>query len=242
MFLAKRIFILFFLICFKHDGYSKDKTNIYLFHGQGSDYRIFDSIKIDTNYRLNFIEYGIPNKNESLNDFAIRLSSQIDTNSPYVFIGVSMGGMICVELTELLNPEKTIIISSAKNFNELPFRYKFQKKVPIYKIIPRGLIKQSALILQPIVEPDRNKNKKLFQEMLKSKSPLYMKRTVALIINWDRIENSKNIYHIHGEDDHTLPARKIKNINYLLKKGSHMITLTRSEEISKIINSILVKV
>lgn len=63
MFLAKKIFVLFFLISSNLIGYSMGKTNIYLFHGQGSDYRIFDSIIIDTNYRLLLnMEYPIKMK------------------------------------------------------------------------------------------------------------------------------------------------------------------------------------
>jgi esterase/lipase len=130
-------------------------------------------------------------------------------------LGVSLGGMICTELNEMLNPEKTIMISSAKNRKELPFRYKFQKIVPIYKLFPGQILLAGAKMLQPIVEPDRNKNKKTFKSMLGSKSPVYMKRTIGLIINWNRKTNLKPIIHIHGTKDHTIPIRKIKSVKYI---------------------------
>jgi hypothetical protein len=59
-----------------------------------------------------------------------------------------------------------------------------------------------------------------------------------MIINWERCEYSEQMYHIHGDTDHTIP---VKNVHYdfLLEDGSHMMILTRAEEINKIISQIL---
>lgn len=175
----------------------------------------------------------------SLADFAKQLSSCIDTSEKFILIGVSLGGMICCELNEFLHPQGTIIISSAKNQNELPFRYKFQKAIPIYKLFPGKALLAGAKLLQPIVEPDRNKNKATFQGMLAAKDPVYVKRTVNMIINWNRTTNTNKIEHIHGTNDHTLPFKKINSPDHIIENGSHMMTLTRANEISKIINGIL---
>lgn len=212
---------------------------IYLFPGQGSDRRIFDSISFDSKFEVRIIEYGTPDKEMTLKSFARQLSNQIDTTQNFILIGVSFGGMICVEMSEILNPRKTIIISSAKNCRELPFRYRFQKVIPIYKLIPKGMILAGAKILQPIVEPDRNNNKLVFKSMLSSKSGLYMKRAVGLIINWDRKENSKNVFHIHGTNDRTIPIRRIVSPTIVVEEGSHMITLTRGKEISEHLKSVI---
>jgi pimeloyl-ACP methyl ester carboxylesterase len=188
---------------------------------------------------LNFIEYGTPEKGMNMETFAKTLTNQIDTTRNFILLGVSLGGMICVELSDLINPEKTILISSAKNRTELPFRYKFQKAIPLYKIFGGRTLLAGAKILQPIVEPDRNKNKETFKQMISSKDPTYMKRTVSLIINWNRTSNSKKCLHIHGDNDHTIPLRNISNPNFILENGSHMIALTSAAEINEILNTIL---
>lgn len=226
-------------ILFFFNSFSQTKATIYCFHGQGSDKRIFDSLDIDKLYKVKVVEYGTPDKEMTMNSFAKHLSKQIDTTQEFILIGVSLGGMICVELSEMLNPQKTIIISSVKNCNELPLRYKFQKVIPIYKLFPGSILLAGAKMLQPIVEPDRKNNKKTFKSMLHSKNAVYMKRTVGLIINWDRKNNTKPIYHIHGTNDHTLPIKKVKRPTYIVNKGSHMMTLTRAKEISEILNTIL---
>ena len=218
----------------------QQKTVIYCFPGQGSDARIFDSIQVDTAlFELVFVEYGTPEKWMNMQDFAYSLINELDTLNRYVLLGVSLGGMICAELNENLNPWKTILISSAKNRNELPVRYKFQKTIPLYQLFPKGFLLVGAKIMQPLVEPDRKKNKDTFKSMLSEKNAAYMKRTIHLIIKWERENNMKKIYQIHGDNDHTLPIRKIKNPDFIVENGSHMMTLTRGVDVSCILNQIL---
>lgn len=232
----KTSFLFFFLLT--NLSYSHIKTLVYLFPGQGSDERIFSKIDLDTNFIIINVIYPIPEKGVTLNEYAHVISKQIDTTQHYIFIGVSLGGMICSELADFLKPEKIIIISSAKCCKELPFRYNFQKTIPLNKIIPKKLIKLGALILQPIVEPDRNKNKATFKSMLGNKDPRYLKRTANMIINWNKENYDSNIIHIHGTEDHTIPFCNVK-ANYEIKKGSHMMTLTRGDEINNLIRLIL---
>jgi pimeloyl-ACP methyl ester carboxylesterase len=173
-----------------------------------------------------------------MREYAHLLSAQIDTSKNYILVGVSLGGMICSELMDFLKPEKTILISSAKSRKEFPLRYRFQKTFPLYKIVPRSLLKFGAQLLQPVVEPDRNKCKAIFKSMLRSKSPEYYKRTIDMILNWNREESAEKIIHIHGTNDHTIPIRNVTP-THQVENGSHLMTLTRGDEINKLLLSIL---
>ncbi|NOQ74998.1 MAG: alpha/beta hydrolase [Crocinitomix sp.] len=170
--------------------------------------------------------------------YAEKLAEQIDQSQPFILIGASLGGMLATEMTAFIKPKCTIIISSAKNRRELPFRYRFQKHFPVYKLVPAVLVKFGAKILQPLVELDRNKEKAIFKAMLNDKDPKFLSRTVHMIVNWKRTNYPENIIHIHGDNDHTLP---IKNVNYdhLIEGGSHMMSLTRAMEINQLILDIL---
>jgi len=216
------------------------KPVIYLIPGQGSDYRLFKNLQIDGTFEVKNITYCVPDENMTLPEFARELSMQVDTLRPYILIGVSLGGMIATEMGEFMNPEKIILISSAKCRKELPGRYKFQRSIPIYKIVPGKTAKNGAKLLQPIVEPDRNNEKETCISMLNDKEPDFLKRTIKMILEWERKDYRNDIIHIHGDKDHTIPIRNVK-YDYLIKGGSHMMVLTRSAEISKLINDILVK-
>ena len=216
------------------------KPVVYLIPGQGSDYRLFKNIDIDSSFETKNIKYFTPDKDWNLRDFAKVLSRQIDTNRTFILVGVSLGGMLATEMGSFMNPEKIILISSAKCRKELPGRYNFQRSVPVYKVVPGSVAKKGALLLQPIVEPDRRYDKKTCVAMLTDKDPKFLKRTIAMIMEWDRIKYRDDIIHIHGDKDHTIPIRNI-SYDYIIEKGSHMMVLTRGDEISALINQILLK-
>lgn len=235
------VILLFLILIVSNNLYGNSvKHVIYLIPGQGSDYRLFKNLQIDSSFEIRNILYCIPEENKTLQEFARELSLQIDTTRPYILIGVSLGGMIATEMGEFMNPEKIILISSAKCRNELPKRYKFQRRFPIYKILSGETIKKGAKIMQPIVEPDRNREKETFKSMLNDKDPDFLKRTIKMILEWERIDYRSDIIHIHGDNDSTIPIRNVR-YDYLLKNGSHMIVLTRGAEISELINEILLK-
>jgi hypothetical protein len=146
--------------------------------------------------------------------------------------------MICTELSDTLSPVRTILISSAKTGSELPGRYTFMKTFPVDRIVPKGLIKAGGRLLQGIVEPDRKYDKETFKSMLKEKDPLFLKRTADMIIHWERTTCSRQIVHIHGNKDHTIPVKNVK-ADYIVDGGSHMMIITRADEINELIGNIL---
>ena len=211
---------------------------VYLIPGQGADARLYDKLQLDEKYMPVILDFFIPEENWTLKDYAALFAAKIDTSEPFALIGVSLGGMICSELCEIVNPEKVILISSAKSRNELPKRYRFMSQLPINKLVPQQLYKTGAQIAQPLVEPDRKQGKEIFVSMLKDKDPAFLKRTVNMIINWKKQKHHQQIVHIHGDNDHTLPLKNVQ-ADYVIKGGSHMMVYTRGEEISAIVNGIL---
>ncbi len=234
------IFAVALLMSFCSLAQVQEKQTVYLLPGQGSDCRIFSKLRIDTaQYNLICLEYDAPRSDESMKHFSMRISKAIDTTTQFILIGVSLGGMISTEIAHHLHPEKVILISSAKTRKELPKRYLIQRYIQPYHIIPKRVIKAGAILLQPIIEPDRRKEKKIFVDMLKSKHPNYFKETVRIILEWERQQNNaENIIHIHGDNDHTIPIKNVKT-DYVVSTGSHMMTLTQPAVINRIINNIL---
>ncbi len=215
----------------------KSRMRVYLIPGQGADYRLFNNLHLGNDLDTIHVRYSIPEKGMSMAEYAKLLAVQIDTSQPFAIIGTSLGGMLAVEMNDFLHPEKVIVVSSAKSRDELPGRYRFQKAIPIYKLFTGIGIKLGARIMQPIVEPDRRKEKETFKAMLKAKDPKFMKRSVSMIISWEREEYGENIIHIHGDNDHTLPLKNVR-CDQVIPNGSHMMTLTRGNEISELMRDL----
>ena len=216
------------------------KPIIYFIPGQGSDYRIFSKLELDNSYEIKHIHYKLPRENMTMRDYAIELSNQIDTTRSYIIVGVSLGGMLASEMIEFLDPKLVIIISSAKSKNELPRRFRMQQKFPVYKSVPGKTAKKGAKIAQPVFEPDRRHEKEIFKAMLEDKDPEFLRRTIKMIVEWEKSTYDNSIVHIHGTRDKTIPIRNVSS-DHIVKRGSHMITLTNPGVISDLINEILLK-
>lgn len=213
---------------------------IYLIPGQGSDERLFKNIHIDQ-FETKSIKYIIPEKGEDMASYAKKIATQIDTTKRYSIIGVSLGGMLAVEMSKILQPEEVILIASAKTKSEIPALYIFFNKIPIHRLLGGRFYKFWTILLQPLYEPMDKEDQILWRKMMKGKDPKFMKRAVRCIVEWDN-ENYDGIklLHIHGTKDKTLP---IKNIHepIVIENGTHVMTLTKGEEISNIVNQWLNK-
>lgn len=235
MYLKIVLSILIVVLNTMHSKSQTKKKNIYLIPGQGADERSFKNLELDSSiFNLHYVKWIVPERKEDMKSYAKKLLQQIDTTKDYYLIGVSLGGMVSTEIMQISNPEKVIIISSAKCRNELPLRYRFQKIIPLYLLIPKRLLKWSSYIAQPLFEPDRKNEKETCVAMLKAKNPTFLKRTIGMIIKWNKTQADSSIIHIHGNKDHTIPVRNVK-YNHLINKGSHMMILTRTKEIQEII-------
>ena len=237
-----RFLFLFFIALTAIRGFGQEipeNKKVYLIPGQGADGRLFSKLKLD-NCDTTILGYLLPERHETLTEYAKRLSATIDTSGDFYLIGVSLGGMCAVEMAKFLHPVKVIIISSAENRSELPARYKFQRVIPLNKVFGGRFMKFMVPIVRPVFEPDSKAERKTFNAMIRDKSPKFMKRSVNMIIHWDNTDSIPVLVHIHGTSDHTLPYRKIKNAKPV-ENGSHMMTLIMAEEISKLVNAELNK-
>jgi pimeloyl-ACP methyl ester carboxylesterase len=218
---------------------AQEKKHVYLIPGQGADGRLYGRLRLE-NCDTTIIGFPVPLKHETLPQYAKRLSVKIDTTHPFYIIGVSFGGMCAVEIAKFLHPVKVIIVSSASTQSEIPFRYKFQRVIPLNRLFGGRFCKLMVPVVRPLFEPDSRTDKKVFNAMIRAKDPKFMKRSIQMIIHWNNKEAPKNIVHIHGTRDHTLPFRRMKNC-IAIDKGSHMMIFTRAEELNALINAELKK-
>ncbi len=215
---------------------SSNKT-IYLIPGQGSDGRLFDQLNIE-DFETKTIEYIIPEKGSEMASYAKLLSNQIDTSERYSIVGVSLGGMLAIEMGKFLQPEEIVLIASAKTKNELPAYCNFFQKIPVHKILGGRFYKFWILLLQPIWEPMDNASQKIWRDMLRHKDPTFMKRAVQCIVEWDNETFGDNVYHIHGTKDRTIRIKQVK-ADCIVQGGTHVMTMTKAAEISELINEVI---
>ena len=101
--------------------------NIYFMPGMAANPKIFEFIKLPSNFKVHYLEWQMPYKNELMSEYALRISRLIKGNN-IVLIGVSFGGIIVQEISKIIKSKKVIIISSVKSNKELPLMIQIGKK------------------------------------------------------------------------------------------------------------------
>ncbi len=212
-------------------------NQVYIFSGLGADERAFQFIQF-RNHPVSFIKWIIPNKNEPIKRYAERLAKQITVPHP-IFIGLSFGGIMAVEVAKLIQPEQLILIASAKNRMEIPFYYRLAGTLRLHKLLPAALLKKPSMIANWFFRISKQKDKQLLAEILKDTDKQFLKWAIDKIVNWRNKALPVNYTHIHGTSDRILPYRFVK-ANIAVDGGGHFMTVNKAVELTEILNSLLI--
>ena len=153
-------------------------------------------------------------------------------------MGLSFGGMVCIEIAKQIHVEKIIIISSIKTSMELPSWMKTIAKLKLNRILPIGSSKLTEPIQNHFLGISTTEEKQMVAASRKKVTKQYSEWAVNQAINWKNDWHHPEIYHIHGDNDKMFPIKKIKP-THTLKDAGHFMILNRAEEVSLYINSIL---
>ncbi len=209
--------------------------DIYCIPGIGVDGRLFSRLDFGE-YHVKHIRWILPLKKETLEEYALRLSEQIDLSRPYVLVGVSFGGMICSAMATLLHPDRVFVISSSKCRAELPLRVRLLKVLPFYLLFSDKAYVRAATFSRRIFGFNGKEDGKLFEDMLNTAPKGYFKRAADCVVRWNAKTFGKGIVHIHGSNDLILPISRVKP-DYIIEGGSHNMLMKHADEISEIIRN-----
>src|SRR5579862_4896717 len=209
---------------------------IYCISGLGADEKVFDKLKIH-GVVLRYLRWLTPEKNETIENYSIRMSLQIEDENP-VLMGVSFGGMMAIEIAKRKQIQKIILISSVKSQKELPAWMRFCGKLNLNFLMPARSPKwfdPIADIYLGVANADEKLLAKNFREAV---SPVYLHWAVDKVIKWKNAIQPTNIFHIHGTLDKTFPIKNIQP-THVIKNGGNFMVMNRADEISAIIENIV---
>ncbi|WDT67392.1 alpha/beta fold hydrolase [Cloacibacterium sp. TD35] len=207
-------------------------NTIYIISGLGADKRMFQNFTFE-GFEVVHIDWILPLENETLQSYALRISENIkDENA--ILIGLSFGGILSVEISKIKKFKKIFLLSSAKTKFEIPFYYRLIGKLNILKILPNSILKRVNSLTYLVFGAKTNDEKSLLKDIVRNTDERFLKWALHQIMNWKNEDYSENIIHIQGDSDLILPHIFVK-YDYLLKGGTHFMTLNQSKEIETII-------
>jgi pimeloyl-ACP methyl ester carboxylesterase len=211
----------------------ENNLNVYTIPGLGMDPLLFKYLQLP-NCNIIPIAWISPLKKETLPEYALRLSKQIDTSKPFVLIGVSFGGMCAIEISKKLNPLQTILVSSSKVSAELPGALIGFKYIPLYRLLSDFLYLKFTMLIRKRLGVTADL-KTEFKSMLAQPPQHYFSRAIHMILHWKNEIIPPRVLHIHGNADQVVFYKKNVTYDYTIEGGSHYMIVDRAEEISDII-------
>lgn len=203
-----------------------NKIPVYFMPGLAASPTIFERIALpEATFETVLLEWEIPLENETLTDYAKRMTQKITHKKP-VLIGVSFGGILVQEMTKYIEVRKTIIISSVKSNLEFPRRMKMAKSTKAYKLIPLNLLLNIENLAKFSFGKKINQRIELYEKFLSVRDKHYLDWAIEQVVLWDRTVVDEKVIHIHGDADDVFPIKYITNC-IVVKGGTHIMILNK---------------
>jgi pimeloyl-ACP methyl ester carboxylesterase len=198
-----------------------------------ADERVFKYVRLPEGYEIVHLTWITPQKEESLASYAVRLAERIDTNEPFVLIGLSFGGMLVTEIAKRYPPVKTILIASIPLSAQLPGYFRAAAVLRLHRVVPIGMVKTAAR-LKRYISNEKSEDKKLLWEIINSSDPAFIRWSMEAILSWKNEEMPQHILHIHGTSDGILPARYTKP-THMISKAGHLMVMSSPDDVNRIL-------
>lgn len=215
---------------------------VYCLCGLGSDERIFSKLEWPE-VEVYYLKWLMPEKDESLSHYAGRMAEQIQHPEP-ILIGVSFGGMMCIEIAKMMPVDKVILISSISNSSQLPKWMRTCGKLRLDYLIPKGKLHdiRPLRLFSPVenyfLGATTEEEKRLAHEYREKVDPDYLKWSIHHILNWDNNWQPPQIYHVHGRKDKIFPPTKLRP-THVVDDAGHFLVFQQPKAVSKILREIL---
>ena len=210
---------------------------VYFISGLGADCRIFSHIRLPAGFEKVDLNWIPPKKDESLSDYSKRMGEKINAAEKFALVGLSMGGMVALEIAERYSPAATILVSSISSSSQLPRRYRVLNALKLHLLLPVAVIK-SATILKRLFTVETKEDKSLLRKIIRDMNPAFVKWGLKAILQWNYTSTPTALWHIHGAKDEILPIKFTKP-THTIPEGSHMLILTNAKEVNEILAEVL---
>jgi len=220
-------------------AYCKKTMNVYFISGMGADRRLFRHIHLPEGFQANFVEWITPDDKDTITSYASRLVQQIDTTQPFALVGVSLGGIMAVEIAKLYTPVTTVIIGSIPVAAHLP-RYYFTlgNSLGLLRVLPGSLFKRAAKLKRAFTR-ESSTDKRLVLQMINEADGDFLIWAMKAVLKWENKELPQSLCHIHGTRDIVFPIM-LTRPSHTIRKGGHLFIMTHAEEVNGILQDILI--
>lgn len=210
---------------------------VYFIGGIGADRRLFTHVRLPRDFEPEYLDWIPFREGEGLQEYAMRLAEGIDTAQPFVLIGLSLGGIMAVEIARRFPPVCTIILGSIPLSDQLPAYFKMARKLRLPELVPASFIKRSA-IFKRIFTRESREDKLLIRQMIRDADAAFIKWAIQAVLEWNNDIVPAPFWHLHGTRDEMFPIW-LTRPTHIIPRGGHLLVMTHAQEVNSLLGDIL---
>lgn len=154
------------------------------------------------------------NGEKDLTEFASRIIEEHAIKPGDQIFGTSLGGIVACEIANLIPLDRIVLISSAKQKEEVSRLLEFLH--PLIDLAPIRLIQKSS-----------GKVPSEVSQMFSGSDPDFIRHMAKAIFNWDGLKSDVSVIRVHGTKDKVIPFPE--DAHHAIN-GGHLIVMTHPLE------------
>ena len=191
-------------------------TEWYILPGMGATSEMYSSLKRELRFNAHLLDWPSYQSEISLKEVAERIIAENPINESDVIGGSSLGGMIALEVSMILNTKAVVLMGSAIRNDEI--NRLLSMISPLASITPLSFI-------QVIV----GKNEEVVSQMFSASEPDFIRSMCKYVSLWPGyVGPIEKVIRIHGRKDHIIKCPQ--SDCDVVENAGHLLAITHAKE------------
>ena len=213
-------------------------SRIILFPGLGADPRLYGAQRVAVP-GVETPAWIEPRLRETLGDYARRWADRLDLREPAVLGGVSMGGMVALEMARHVGPERAravVLIGSCRHPSAANVLLRMSERVS--RVVPDVVIGQGRR-LGPVFLGRGGTipaaDRALLARMACELPVSFIRWAARAVVEWEGCgDPGVPVHHIHGDQDWVIALRRVRPTK-VVPGGAHVLNMSHPREVNAFI-------
>jgi len=170
---------------------------------------------------------------ESFRDYAARFARTLNVESPVVLAGVSMGGMVALEMARVVPARCVVLIGSCRGPAAASRLLRTAERLS--RLTPSILLDKGRIVAPLFLGRGGSLNmehRRLLADMVRGHAVSFLRWAARAIIEWEGCEDpGVPVYHIHGDRDWVIPLSRVRPTR-IVARGIHVLNFSHPAEVN----------
>jgi hypothetical protein len=191
-------------------------TEWYILPGMGATSEMYSSLKRELSFNAHFLDWPSYHGEISFKEVAERIIEENPINENDVVGGSSLGGMIALEVSMVLNTKAVVLMGSALKNDEI--NRLLSMISPLASITPFSFIQAIA-----------GKNEEIVSQMFSASDPDFIRSMCKYVSLWPGyLGPIEKVFRIHGQKDQIIACPQ--SGSDVIEMAAHLLAITHVKE------------